>query len=264
MNESITKLITERLSALERERGFRILYACESGSRAWGFASTDSDYDVRFLFVWPWQRYLGILDPPDTVELGIDENDLDISGWDLRKALRLFRKSNGSLLEWLFSPVVYREEATVMDSWRDLTPKFFLPKNSAAHYLGLSRQIWKQMNAKETSEVTAKQYLYVLRSLLACRFVVENQQPPPVHFGLLMAAIELSYAVADAIAEMVAAKSFERESDQIERYSLLDWFITQEQGRLDLLIGELPSDQGDVDRLSGFFHETLKLPKPSV
>lgn len=250
-------MINEALADLESEHGFRILYACESGSRAWGFASADSDYDVRFIYAWPHDRYLGVFDPPATIDCGIDENALDLTGWDLRKALALFRKSNGSLYEWLHSPIVYREDDPVVSEWRSLAPEFFLPKNSAGHYLGLSKQIWGRMTEKDDATVTAKKYLYVLRSILASRFVVERRKRIPVPFDDLRAVLELSEEISSEIGGMISAKADARESDEISRSECLDRFIETERDRLDLLIDELPSEPGPVERLDQFFRSVI-------
>jgi predicted nucleotidyltransferase len=104
----INKLILEQLEQIEQEEQVTILYACESGSRAWGFPSQDSDYDVRFIYLHKPEWYLSIYDKRDVIERPIN-NMLDINGWDLRKALNLFRKSNPPLLEWLQSPIQYKE-----------------------------------------------------------------------------------------------------------------------------------------------------------
>ena len=112
--------ICERIREIESDYGFRIIYACESGSRAWGFASEDSDYDVRFIYQWQPGDYLSIYEPKDQVDLGVDAENLDFSGWDIRKSLPLFRKSNGALMEWLHSPIVYFEDSEIMGEWREL------------------------------------------------------------------------------------------------------------------------------------------------
>lgn len=103
--------IKEKLLEIQEREGVFIFYACESGSRAWGFPSVNSDYDVRFLYTRERHFYLSIdvEDRRDVIELPIDD-ELDISGWDLRKALRLLRKSNPPLLEWLSSPIVYLQD----------------------------------------------------------------------------------------------------------------------------------------------------------
>lgn len=255
MRDSILQLLARR----EAEHGFRIVYACESGSRAWGFASADSDYDVRFIYAWPQEQYLGIYDPTETLNYGVDADLLDVTGWDLRKALALFRKANGSLMEWLFSPVVYRQDEAVMDEWRALVPEYFLPRNSAAHYLGLCKQIWGKMRDGEASDsTTAKKYLYVLRSLLASRFVLEKQQRIPVRFDELRAQLDLDSTIADAIEDMINAKASGKEKDTIPRHAQLDAFITTELDRVDSLIGELPSEPGSIEELNAFFRKTIR------
>ena len=103
------QLIHSRLIEIEAKNAIKIVYACESGSRAWGFPSANSDYDVRFIYIRPVDWYLSIYEKRDVIEYPIDEQ-LDISGWDLKKALQLLRKTNPPLLEWLGSPIVYLEE----------------------------------------------------------------------------------------------------------------------------------------------------------
>ena len=110
--------IDVRLSAIEAEFGVRILYACESGSRGWGFASPDSDYDVRFIYVHPLAWYLQVHVQRDVIELPISD-ELDINGWELRKALGLLRKGNATLIEWLDSPIVYRADAVFLQAMRN-------------------------------------------------------------------------------------------------------------------------------------------------
>jgi predicted nucleotidyltransferase len=118
---------------VEAERNVRVLFACESGSRAWGFASRDSDYDVRFLYVQRRDWYLSVDDRRDVIELPIADN-LDVSGWELRKALRLLRKSNPPLLEWLKSPIVYHEDPAFVAEFGALAAKFYSPRRCFAHY----------------------------------------------------------------------------------------------------------------------------------
>ncbi len=127
MEKDYTSLIQDELARIEGEEGVRIVYACESGSRAWGFPSRDSDYDARFLYIRPVEWYLSITEKRDVIERPIS-NMLDITGWDLRKALRLFRKSNPPLLEWLQSPTVYKETGSAAEALRSLSPLAFSPK----------------------------------------------------------------------------------------------------------------------------------------
>lgn len=104
--------IMNKLESIEQEHGIKILYAVESGSRGWGFASQDSDYDVRFLYIHPTDWYLSIEERKDHIEYPINDL-LDINGWDIKKAFLLFKKSNPPLLEWLSSPIVYADRYPV-------------------------------------------------------------------------------------------------------------------------------------------------------
>src|SRR5450755_2879949 len=90
--------IKQKLYELETNQNIRILYACESGSRAWGFPSPDSDFDVRFIYARTTNDYLSIHEIKDVIDLPVNEV-LDIGGWDIKKALKLFLKSNAPLYE---------------------------------------------------------------------------------------------------------------------------------------------------------------------
>ena len=140
MNPQIQERILTLLDRVERDRGIDILYACESGSRAWGFASPDSDYDIRFLFRRPEEAYLSVFESTDAFDLPM-EGDLDAGGWDIRKALGLLGKSNGALVEWLHSPIVYQESPGFLDRWRSASREVFEPKFSVDHYRGLAKQM---------------------------------------------------------------------------------------------------------------------------
>lgn len=247
--------IQERLSQLEQAHGFRILYACESGSRAWGFASRDSDYDVRFIYCWPRDRYLGIHSPPDTLDEAIDENNLDLSGWDLRKSLPLFHRSNGALMEWLHSPIVYLESETLMKQWRAMATTYFIPRNTAAHYLGLSRKINQTILAK--GQVTEKKYLYILRAIIAARFIVERNEPIPVPFARLRSEVSLPGEIGSEIESMINAKAEGDESDPIGRIPLLDEFIAAQQSEVGTSLESLPAKGGPVAPLDEFFRNSL-------
>ena len=211
------------MNEVESEYGIRILYACESGSRAWGFASDDSDYDVRFLYVHPRDWYLSVLERDDSIDLPIDENELDLGGWDLRKALRLLMKSNGALLEWLHSPIVYQEQENVVAKLRGLVPEILSPKALGAHYLGLCKKTWK--GSLQADEVSAKKYLYALRSLLSARFVTDNQAIAAVDFSMLRDGVEVGAAVEERINLLVDFKKQGEESSEMPRDEILHAFI---------------------------------------
>ncbi len=103
--------IKNYLTQIEQERNIKILLACETGSRAWGFPSPDSDYDIRMIYAHPRDWYLSLSESKDSINIMLENNDLDISGWDLRKTLRLLWKSNPPLLERIQSPILYQHDA---------------------------------------------------------------------------------------------------------------------------------------------------------
>jgi len=160
------KRIVRQLENIESDKDVQILYACESGSRAWGFASKDSDFDVRFIYLHPINWYLSISDKRDVIERNIDDC-LDISGWEFRKALQLFRKSNPVLLEWLQSPIVYMEKYIAANKLRNLMSVYFSPKSCLYHYLHMARGNYREFLGGD--QVWLKKYFYVLRPVLACR-----------------------------------------------------------------------------------------------
>ncbi|WP_339289358.1 nucleotidyltransferase domain-containing protein [Paenibacillus sp. FSL E2-0201] len=181
--KGIHQSVIQQLRTIESEENVRILYACESGSRAWGFPSKDSDYDVRFLYIRRPEAYLSIFEHRDVIERPISEM-LDINGWDLKKGLNLFRKSNPPLLEWLESPIRYEEQYAVAERIRALSPQSFSPKSCIYHYLNMARGNYRDY--LQRSEVKIKKYFYVLRPLLACAWIEKYNEVPPLDFNILV------------------------------------------------------------------------------
>ena len=181
--DNMNAVITEQLRNIEREEQIVILYACESGSRAWGFSSEGSDYDVRFLYVRPVEWYLSIFDKRDVVERPISPM-LDFSGWDLKKGLNLFRKSNPPLLEWLESPIPYLEHTSAAERIRGLSPRTFSPKSCMYHYLNMAKGNYRDY--LQGTKVKLKKYFYVLRPVLACAWIEKYDRMPPIKFETLV------------------------------------------------------------------------------
>jgi predicted nucleotidyltransferase len=172
--------IMSALRDIEAKHDVTVLFACESGSRGWGFASPDSDYDVRFIYVnrLPW--YLTVMPRRDVIEVPIS-GDLDINGWDLRKALGLMRESNPTLLEWLRSPIVYREDELAMPRFRALSEAVFSNARGWHHYASMAKKNFREH--LQADEVRYKKYLYVLRPLLAARWIRTQPGVPPMRFA---------------------------------------------------------------------------------
>lgn len=199
------EIIQQKLLELEQRHQIKILYACESGSRAWGFASPDSDFDVRFIYARPVNDYLQIAATADTLGLPVNEV-LDIGGWDLKKALQLFLKSNSPLYEWLQSPIVYRQNDVFAEEIKALMPRYFLPRASANHYLSMAHNTLTQdLQAKQ---VKLKRYFYGLRPALACLWIVQKQTLPPMEFEPLRTLVEdkeIQTAIDDLMIKKQAA-----------------------------------------------------------
>lgn len=221
----MTPEILAALAELERERGIRVLFAAESGSRAWGFASPDSDYDVRFVYAHPRHWYLRVFEARDVIERMLP-NDLDVSGWDLRKALRLFAGCNLALNEWLLSPIVYREDAVFATALRSLMPAYFQPAAALFHYLGTARTTYAEHLGGDA--VRLKKVFYFLRPILACRWIEHARSQPPTEFGKLVEADWVSIDERDQIADLKRRKllASERDSEALEP-ALREWMRHQ-------------------------------------
>lgn len=216
----ITLSIKDKLSQIEQRENIRILYACESGSRAWGFASPDSDYDVRFVFVRPIEDYLRVKELPDYIDAEL--NDVyDINGWDLKKFFKQLYKSNPVIFEWADSPIVYRTS----EEWEKVKANmqdFVLQVAMIHHYRGMAKSNVRSNFA--TSEVVLKKYLYVLRPVLACVWIMQKHTVPPTEFMKLVEEV-LPEELKVLVDELLAVKMKSRERDKGARISQIDLFI---------------------------------------
>lgn len=255
----MTPTIIENLAAIEQNHNVRILYALESGSRAWGFASRNSDYDVRFIYIHHPDWYLSIRDRRDVIECPIS-NDLDICGWDLRKALGLFSKSNPPLLEWLGSPIVYKDEYGLADKLRSMLTTSFSPQRSMYHYLHMARGNYREYLKGEV--VKLKKYLYVLRPLLACVWVEKHGTTPPTEFARLVKDAQLSISLNAGIQELLAMKMSGNELDTAPRIPILNEFIEQMLDHYSLLSVKKPTPVADYDALDTLFRGMLQTVYP--
>jgi len=251
----INSAIRQRLAAVESSSDARILYACESGSRAWGFPSRDSDYDVRFIYVRPRDWYLRIdLDRQrDVIELPI-EDEFDINGWDLKKALQLLRKSNPALLEWLDSPFVYQQDETFVSAIKALAPQYYSPSACHYHYSHMARGNYRDYLRGE--RVRIKKYFYVLRPLLAMRWIEQGRGVVPMSFESLLEVLD-DAALRRDIETLVARKRQGLEAEYGPRIDTISRFIEQELARQEDISGKLPRPAAPCEPLNRLFVETL-------
>jgi predicted nucleotidyltransferase len=250
MQNEVLERVRAALAQLEVERNVRVLFACESGSRAWGFASRDSDYDVRFLYVQARDWYLSVEERRDVIEQPIAD-DLDVSGWELRKALRLLRKSNPPLLEWLKSPVVYQHDPVFVAEFGALAAEFYSPRKCFAHYLHMAHGNWRDY-LRDRREVGLKKYLYVFRPLLACRWIERRLGQVPMRFAHLVENVLEEAAVRVALEELVARKQAGDELTVAPPVEVLSRFAQAELARLESL-REPDEVVPEVEALNRFF-----------
>lgn len=245
-----------QLQQIEQEEGVRILYACESGSRAWGFPSKDSDYDVRFIYVRPVDWYLSIFEKRDVIERPISDL-LDINGWDLKKALNLFRKSNPPLLEWLQSPIPYLEQYSVTETIRQLSPISFSPRSSMYHYLHMAKGNFREYLQGDVVKI--KKYFYVLRPILACEWIERHGSMPPMEFEKLVEEVLPNSKLKQEIYTLLTRKKAGVEFDLEPKISVINDYLERQIAYFEETAKHISVSGEQQDQvLDALFREALK------
>ena len=230
------ELIKSKLKEIEEKENIKILHCVESGSRAWGFASPDSDYDVRFIYVRPKEFYLRLDKTRDVIEWQLDDT-LDISGWDISKALSLLYKSNPTLFEWNSSPIVYKTTKE-WESVSSIINKYFVAKSGLYHYLSTAKSNYHEYLKGET--VRFKKYFYVLRPLLACKWIIARGTPPPMLFSELMDEY-LEKSIKPDVLKLLDMKISNPEITEGKRFDKVNEYIDRNIYAIEELIKSLPS-----------------------
>lgn len=247
------EVIEQKLSELEQTENIKILYACESGSRAWGFASPDSDFDVRFIYSRNINHYLSIHDSTDVVGLPVNEV-LDIGGWDIRKSLKLFLKSNGPLYEWLQSPIVYSENSPFAAELRSLMPRYFSLRAGANHYLSMA---YNTLNDDlQADQVKLKRYFYALRPTLACMWILTKKEVPPMEFTPLRSLIK-DQDIQRCIDELMEKKQISDEKQMVPPVIVLNNWLADQLKWCKQEITGLSSDKNDSEELNAVFRKYI-------
>ena len=240
------ELILEKLKEIELNHNVRVLMAVESGSRAWGFASPDSDYDVRFIYVRPKSHYLRLERTRDVIEEPICDL-LDINGWDIDKTLRLLYRSNPTLMEWFSSPIVY-VDCGLREEFSPLMEKYFSSKKGLYHYLSMAKSNYREYLKGEV--VRAKKYFYVLRPILACKWILDNRSAPPMLFSDLVEE-ELDPRLQPEVDRLLDLKMNSPELKLIPRVdainAYLDASIADIEHQLSLVIDDREPDWAELN-----------------
>ncbi|MEM7184144.1 MAG: nucleotidyltransferase domain-containing protein [Spirochaetota bacterium] len=249
--------IQSLLHSITKEKQIHILYAVESGSRAWGFASPDSDYDIRFIYAYPYKKYLSIENQKETLEFPITEDKLDIAGWEIRKLLRLASKSNAIPFEWLQSPIVYEAGK---DGFREklwqLLQNYFSQQAMLHHYLGIAKGA---ANAIDNGHIKIKKYFYILRPILAAMWVRQHKQVPPMVFQQLLPLLQEHASIEKIIQDLLLRKEQAKEGEAIALIPELEEFLLQERYACEAYKAQLGKVHPTSNReaLSEFFRIIL-------
>lgn len=260
--DNTTQQITQQIHHVCQQQQLTCLHAIESGSRAWGFASPDSDYDVRMIYAQPLDWYLQLFEAKDTFEY--IQNDLfdvpfDIAGWDIRKVLRLMYKSNASVFEWLNSPIVYHSSPQVVSLLSSLQPHFFLPKTVYYHYQGMAKNASDSLQLDHP--VKLKKWFYLLRALLCSLWTATERTPPPVHISGLLPL--LSHAQQASVSALISLKQHSDESYQhllSAELQSLTHSLWRQCEQLNVSAGNTFGKKGDIEALNTFFCQLLTEP----
>lgn len=247
-------IIRDKLKEISAAENVRILYAVESGSRAWGFPSPDSDYDVRFIYLRGRGHYLKLETTSDVIEWQLDET-LDINGWDLQKALRLAHAANPTLLEWLSSRIVYASDETAMKEIRPRIMECFNAKKGVFHYISMAKGNFREYLKGDV--VRLKKYFYVLRPILAAKWILDKNDMPPILFSQLLDA-ELEEPLKTVVRGLLTEKMASPELGTGKRIDLLNEYIERSLLELEKQAEQLtPPKSVGWGRLNAVFLETL-------
>ncbi|MBK9980910.1 MAG: nucleotidyltransferase domain-containing protein [Saprospiraceae bacterium] len=247
--------ISGHLNNIEVRHDIKILLACETGSRAWGFPSPDSDFDVRLIYMHKKDWYLSLNEKKDTIELMLEDNEIDISGWDIRKSLRLLYKSNPPLLERIQSPIIYRSDPDFLHDINDLANLCYSKIATMHHYLSMSKKILPEI--EDQKKYKLKKFFYALRSSLACRWIIERNEIPPIQFEKMVTELNVESNLQSRIKELIELKSGKEEAYfHTGENDLLDFI------RLNIDLAEnkglsLPSAKSKPAQLDVFFINIL-------
>jgi len=251
MQQKIKKYLEE----IEQEKNIRILLACETGSRAWGFPSPDSDYDIRMIYVHKKEWYLSLTEPKDTIERMYENNDIDITGWDLRKGLRLLGKSNASFLERIQSTTLYKYDEDFLNEIRDIAQDHYSKIATMHHYLNMSNKCYREFTEDKTYRL--KKLFYALRPATACKWILDREEIPPIIFLEMMEGLEIQESIKKRIKELIKLKSEISESYLHTGEEEIFTFIQNNLLKAKENSKKLPSAKGKLEDLNVFFRKYL-------
>jgi len=249
------KKISYYLSKIEEEKDVKILLACETGSRAWGFPSPDSDFDIRIIYKHKKDWYLSLNEKRDSIDLMFENNEIDITGWDLKKSLKLLQKSNAPLLERIQSPIIYKCVDEFLTEMKLVAQNQYSRIATIHHYLSMAKKFTEEL--KENEEYKLKKFFYALRSATACKWILEREEMPPIEFMKMINGLNISNSLKSRINKLISLKSTISESYFHKGEKELLSFIENCIIEADEKRQSLPPSKGNMKELNVFFLKTL-------
>lgn len=255
--QAVRAEIDRRLAIVQQDEAVQILLAVESGSRAWGFPSPDSDFDVRFIYCRPehWYYSVDVEEKRDVLEYGITD-DIDLTGWDLRKALRLLVRSNPTVVEWLQSPIEYLVQGRLRKAALELLGKVYAPASGIHHYRSMAKTNYRGYLKAEL--VPLKKYFYVMRPLLAIRWIEQHRAAPPIEFQKLLVALHDRSDLLSDVSALLEKKKMSAEMDAAAPLPRLNQYIESELDRLEGFSKEGVASSHHMDAASALFRSLVR------
>lgn len=229
--------------------------AIESGSRAWGFASPNSDYDVRFIYLRDRDWYLSVdlEEKRDVIEYPIVD-EIDLNGWDARKALRLYWKSNPAFVEWIQSPMTYINSGNFREESRKILPSIYSVEKGIYHYRSMAKTNYRGYLRDE--RVPLKKYFYVLRPLFAIQWLEKYGSAAPIEFNRVLELVK-DNELLDTVHELLEKKKVSEEKMLAPAIPVLNKFIESELGRLEKIKPPKADREMEMAQLNELFHKVL-------
>jgi uncharacterized protein len=248
--------ILNYLQQVQEEKEIEILLACETGSRAWGFPSPDSDYDVRFIYRHKKDWYLSLNEQKDTIEKMFEDNEFDLSGWDLKKSLNLLWKSNPPLLERIQSPIIYIYDPDFLKEINILAQNSYSKIATMHHYLSMSKKMFSEV--KGNRAVKLKKLFYALRTSVACMWIMESEEIPPIVFQKMINELNIEEKLRQRIFDLIDLKATKNEDYLHTEEKEINNFIEHCIGKAENAANSLPASKGKIEDLNSFFIKSLR------
>lgn len=250
----MTSTILEKLEEIEKQYKVRIVLACETGSRGWGFHSPDSDYDVRFIYVHEPDWYYSVTEKEDHINVPIND-ELDITGWELRKSLQLLVKHNAALMERLQSPIIYKEVKGFKEAYLDIVREHFSPISVMHHYLSMAKGYLEKCSG---DEIKLKSLFYGIRSTMSAHWILTYKTLPHMELEKLMPVVAERTELVSRIRELVQLKSGKGEAYMHHQEPLILDYLTTTIQACDEGVKSLPGHKYEAETLNRFLRQYVK------